>query len=1548
MKKIYYIFFFFLTVEAALAQTQTVTQNVPFSTTGQSMWGTGGGFSLNLNQEIFRINPSVNWNSGNGGITSLGGYDFGMAMAVDFWMDIGSNFKIQGLTLGEVDVNYPINVDLVMPAANSFDKGDTVTINTGYTVDNAWDLTTRYPTGGRTSLDLHFGFGINVNLTLCAFGCTTIPIIPNLQLPVQTMDIFAIETQPTVSVTYPCPLFSPCGGGLPPCLPNICTSTFLPVNVPANGLGIGGEFNLPYVVTTDSYDPSTNCIDASGSHDYMTLSLDIFAFLDNFASRIPPPAGTAISAVLGNLSNSFSLPFGASLDYTIFAAQFNVVNSNTQDFSFCPKVLSYFDFPIPVNYTVTDPAAGNAQKGSGFGTRVNFNLGEDINFKYPCNYEFLNITPTYSIANADNFSNHTYDVISFNFAMQALSFQFTMPDIEIIPRICFPEICVELCWPDPSWSCPWCWDCDDFCTPAFCTPALVFPGFSIGFGPLLDETIPLGALPAINYFNDSWSLGGFTPQTMPSFQLAPRDYTAALVGTPIACKGDSTGTATVTITNGKPPYKYVWDNLVTTTTTATSQTLNGLESGTHYVIVTNANGCVTMDNVILPEPTDYLTIPRISVIDASCNAGSDGKITIAAHGGTGAYTYNWTPNISNSAIAGNLAAGVYNVIVTDANGCDTNTTATIEEPLALTSNVSFKSISCNSGADGSVDLSIAGGTTPYTYNWSNGASTEDLNGVVAGNYIVSVTDGKGCTTNTNAILVQPAAAVSIVLNSITTVLCKGGSNGAIDITASGGTPPYTYQWSNAANVILSSSTATINNVAADTYKVLVKDAKGCSQTATYTITEPAQSLTAENVSTNVSCFGGSNGSVNLTVTGGTTPYNYSWSNGITSQDLTGITQGNYSVTITDSNGCTAKQSMSIAEPNTGLSAMVAVTAVLCNGGTTGIIKLTVGGGTAPYSYAWSNGATTQHLSAVPAGNYSVVITDANGCLQSANAIITEPLAAIAITNIMTPVSCHGGNNGAIDITVTGGTIPYTYQWSNSDSVILSAVQPDLINLTAGAYTLLVTDANGCKKISSVYVTQPMDPIAINLSPTHVNCFAGNNGTVTTIVTGGTLAYTYNWNTGAGTANINTLTAGQYSLIITDANGCTSGATTTITQPASAVIASTSGKNVRCPGGKDGTIDMLASGGTPPYLYNWSNGAATEDLYNIPAGVYTVIVTDTKGCVANSGMTITEPANAVAITVTVDSTSCNKSADGEVAVSITGGTLPYKVQWGESIYLMSNVMNSQMIRGLIAGTYMVRIIDGNGCMVSQTATVYEPQPLKLTNSVTPVSCNGGADGTITISVTGGTLPYTYAWSDSTKAQNKTGLSAGYYDVKVTDANECKITSKKLEVQQPLAISVSMDITQISCKDEHDAVIKADAFGGVGGFTYSWSNGVNESHIEDLSANIYILTTIDANGCIRYDTVTIYPNTQNCIEIANTFTPNGDGKNDTWMIYNIWLYPTAMVKIFNEWGNLLYESTGYTSPWDGTYRGKALPSATYYYIIDLKNGEPVYNGPITIVR
>lgn len=1527
------------------AQTQTITENVPFSTEHQSMWGTGGGFSLNVNQEIFRLNPSVNFDTGNDGIVNVGGYDFGVGMAVDFWMDVGSNFKIEGLTLGEVDVNYPIQVQFDIPAPGTFDKGDTITINTSYNIDPAGNLVTRYPSGGRTSLDLHFGFGLDVELTFCAFGCVTIPIIPNLQLPVQTIDIFALETQPSISATYPCVMF-PCGGGIP-CIPDICTTNITPVSVPDNGLGILGEFDIPYVETVSTNDPATQCITATGNDAYMTIGLDIFNFLSNFASRIPPPAGPAIAAVLGNLSNSFSLPFGASLEYTIFAAQFNVVNTNNQDFSFCPDIASKFNLAVPVNFYVTDPTNPGLVLNSGFGTQINFDLGNQIHLHYPCNYEFMDIGPEYSIKNDINFSNHTYDVISFNFAMQALMFNFSMPDIEIIPEICFPEICFTLCYPNPSWDDPFNWDCDNVCTPAFCTPALVFPGFDIGFGPLLDEVIPLGSLPEITYFDESWSLQGFTPVVGTPFQLIPRDFSASMTATDVPCRGDATASATVTLTNGSSPFTYAWDNLQTQQSPANTATMTGLNAGPHFVLVTNRGGCTALGEITIQEPSSYLDIVQTIVTDVSCFGGSDGQIGVIAQGGTGSYSYSWSPSVSTLDTAINVAAGNYIVTVSDANGCDTSRVIIVDEPYPLNLTYTSQNVSCLGGNDGSINLSIAGGTSPFSIQWNSGQQSEDLFSLSAGTYTVVVTDAKNCSATLSITIAGPTNSVVIALDSIHDVSCKYGFDGSIGITPSGGTGSYHYQWTNNNNIVMASTTQVLQNAPAGSYQIMVTDSLGCMATEQYSINEPADALQHNFTFGEVSCYGGSDGFINQSVSGGTPNYNYVWSNGSSTQNINTLSSGNYSVVITDSKGCTLVDSVFIPQPAADLSAQSQVSPVLCSGGNTGSVIVNTSGGTFPYTYLWQNGNTTNQLSNLVAGTYAITITDARQCVLAFNVIVTEPLP-LQVTPVVTPVLCHGGNNGMIDLSTSGGIGPYTYQWADADSIILSNVSEDLNNVIAGNYFVLTSDSNQCQFSSIINVPQPAAPLQINLTASNINCFGATTGSINGLVSGGTPPYNYQWSNSSNNLNQNNLAAGQYQLTVTDTAQCSTSASVILSEPSSSLLSSVTPTHVRCFNGQDGAAQLSVNGGVPPYTIAWSNGANSTLITGLSSGTYTASITDANGCISNTGTVINEPSQPLSITFDADSVTCFSGADGSIRINVNGGTQPYQIEWGQSILQMNNIMNHQQLTGLSAGSYMTRVTDGNQCIETRVMNIEQPQEFYFFATAKPVRCYNGSDGEVNIVFSGGVPPYRFLWSDSSTFQNATGLNAGFYNVTITDSNRCVFRSNHVEVTQPDSILISLIITPTSCTDARDAGINAEASGGFGEFIYEWSNGESGPVIMNLPAGVISLLSTDQNGCSRRDSIFIPLSEKNCFDFSNTFTPNGDGKNDTWILDHIEDFPNAEVVILNQWGTVIFESIGYAEPWDGTYKGNPLPSATYYYLIDLKNGQPALTGPVTLLR
>lgn len=387
--------------------------------------------------------------------------------------------------------------------------------------------------------------------------------------------------------------------------------------------------------------------------------------------------------------------------------------------------------------------------------------------------------------------------------------------------------------------------------------------------------------------------------------------------------------------------------------------------------------------------------------------------------------------------------------------------------------------------------------------------------------------------------------VNQVLVSTTTqtnVACFGQSTGSATLNASGGTAPYTYQWT-LGGAPIGTNTSSLSSLSAGTYLVTVTDAQSCSTNHSVTINQ-SSAIIASNTTTNVACFGGSDGAINLSVTGGVAPYSYSWTSGPTSEDRTNLTAGTYIVTITDGNSCQVSSSATVTQPNSAVSGAILVSDVLCNGSNTGYLDLAPTGGTPGYTFDWGSGITTEDRSAVPAGTYSVSIVDANGCSTVVNTTVTEP-TAISSNIIATNIDCNGAATGAIDILISGGVGPYSTAWSNGQS------SEDLSGLTAGTYTVTIYDDNACVANTSVTLTENTS-ILIGSTTTDVACNGSATGAIDITVTGGTAPYSFDWGGGITSEDQINLSAGSYTLAVTDVLGCNAILTTVITEPAAIV------------------------------------------------------------------------------------------------------------------------------------------------------------------------------------------------------------------------------------------------------------------------------------------------------------------------------------------------------------------------------------------------------------
>jgi hypothetical protein len=723
----------------------------------------------------------------------------------------------------------------------------------------------------------------------------------------------------------------------------------------------------------------------------------------------------------------------------------------------------------------------------------------------------------------------------------------------------------------------------------------------------------------------------------------------------------------------------------------------------------------------------------------------------------------------------------------------------------------------------------------------SGPTTEDRTGLVAGTYSVQITDVNGCVSTVTASVTQPTTPVSGT-TVVTNVACFGGSNGAINLTPTGGTGPYTFNW-----LPSGPTTEDRTGLVAGTYSVQITDVNGCVGTVTAQVTQPTSPVSGTAVVTNVACFGGTNGSIDLTPGGGTPGYTYNWGSFITTQDRSAVNAGTYTVLITDANGCTTVVTSTVTEPSPLSFTAAAQTNVSCFGGSDGDFTVNPAtGGTGPYTYDWAPGTPsgdgTTAVTGLTAGTWTVTAIDANGCSTYMNFTITQPPALILSTVSQTDVSCFGGNNGTITTSVTGGTPGYSFDWSPGSPS--GDGTGSVSGLIAGTWSVVVNDARGCSLTSTFTITESTQ-ITLSTSQNDVACHGGNDGDATVAATGGTGVFTYAWSTGGTAATETGLIAGNYFVLVTDANGCSTSAGVTISEPG-ALTLSTSQNDVACHGGNDGDATVAATGGTGVFTYAWNTGGTAATETGLLMGNYSVLVTDANGCSTSAAVTISEPA-AIVLSTSQHNVSCNGGNDGDATIIAAGGT-------GGFTYAWSTGGTAATETGLIAGNYSVLVTDANGCSISAAVTIFEPGVLTLSTSQNDVACNGGNDGDATVTATGGTGVFTYAWSTGGTAATETGLLMGNYSVLVTDANGCS-TSAAVTISEPAAIVLSTSQHNVSCNGGNDGDATISAAGGTGVFTYAWSTGGTAATETGLAAGNYFVLITDANGCSTSAAVTI---------------------------------------------------------------------------------------------
>lgn len=881
-----------------------------------------------------------------------------------------------------------------------------------------------------------------------------------------------------------------------------------------------------------------------------------------------------------------------------------------------------------------------------------------------------------------------------------------------------------------------------------------------------------------------------------------------------SCGGGTNGTATAIASGGAGNFTYQWSN------GQTGSTANNLAVGTYTVTATDGAGCTQVARIEVPASGNFALVATPQ--NAACGA-SNGGVAVSVLGGIAPFNFLWNTGATTPSVTG-LAAGTYHVTVTDAAGCSNFAAATVNATGGFTVNMEKTDASCGI-ANGQAKAIASAGRAPFTYLWNNGVRTQTITGLAAGTYTVTVTDADNCTIINNVNILQNRN-LALQVNTIQPV-CNS-ERGSATVTVMGGSSPYTYSWSSGGNQ------ATVNNLTAGTYTIMVTDANGCSGSTNITIINPTP-LTVIGTTTNATC-NASNGTATATASGGTGTLTYRWSNGATTPSVSGLSAGDYTVVVTDANGCTAGTTLQITSSNNSITVNANGQNATC-GLNNGAATLTVSGGIAPYTYLWSNNATTQNLNNLAAGVYSVTITDNAGCTSNASVTVSA-IGSPSVSGRVTNITCNGSTNGAISLTVSNGTTPYRFAWLGDNGFTANTQAID--NLGAGNYNMTITDANNCQTVHQFAVNQPA---AINLTLQTTNTTCGlQNGALVATASGGTGALTYRWSNGTTNPSISNLAAGNHTLTVTDANGCAATANGSVATSL-ALAATIAPTHVTCNGGNNGGISINITQGTAPYRYSWSNGTNNASLTNLTAGSYSVTITDINNCSIVLNTTITEP-TPIAISISPTSTTCGLN-NGRINIGVTGGVSPYRFAW-------TNTATTQNLNNLAAGNYTVTVTDTNGCSATAQTSIGTSLPISIGVNTQNVLCNGASTGSATVSVTNGTPPYRYSWSNGTSADTARNLAAATYGVTLTDANNC-IASKSFTISQPTAISLQTSSTNASCLPIGTATVAAS--GGIGNLTFGWSNGGTTASITNLAAGTYTVTATDQNRCSKTASVIV---------------------------------------------------------------------------------------------
>lgn len=1060
--------------------------------------------------------------------------------------------------------------------------------------------------------------------------------------------------------------------------------------------------------------------------------------------------------------------------------------------------------------------------------------------------------------------------------------------------------------------------------------------------------------------------------------------------TPVAAVNPASATLTCTNTSfvltASGGTSYNWGGGITTATNTITN------PNTYTVTVTGANGCTASASAVI---TQSVTTPPAAISPANaaldCNTPS---VLLTASGGT---TYNWGGGITTTTNTV-TAANTYTVTVTDVNGCTGTASAIITQdftPPAVTVTPANATLTCTTL---SATLTAAGA---LSYDWGGGNTTTTNPVAAANTYTVTATGNNGCTATAAAVVTQnttaPAAAIAPATGTLT---C---STASIALVASGGV---SYDWG--AGLTNATNNVTVPN----TYTVTVTGANGCTATASSTInqdiTPPAATVTPANG--NLTCavtsialnagggvnynWGGgittaansvtlpntytvtatgSNGCtataaatitqdinapnvsiapagtltcavLNTTLTASSTTSNatFNWGGGNTTTTNTVATGGNYTVTVTDpTNGCTASSTANVLQNTTAPNATASVSGILSCVNLSATI--TANSTTANATFDWGGGNTNPTNTVAAPGNYSVTVTDpVNSCTAIATQTVTQNTVAPQLA--IAPPAELNCITFSVAVVASSTVANVTYDWGGGITTATNTVT------TPGSYSVTATDpANGCTASASATVNQNTTiPTAVIAPPAIITC---NSPTITLSASTSAVNPGYNWGAGNINSTLAVSVAGTYNLTITDiANGCSATSSTTVTDVPLMNLSETH-TNISCFGFADGTVDLTVAGGQAPFAYVWSNTSTTEDISNVIAGNYSVVVTDNIGCTMSISVQLTEPAS-MQVSETHNMVTCNGANNGSIDITVSAGTPAYTYLWNDN--------NTNEDRSSLApGTYDVTVTDNNRCTVSASVGITEPAALVIQPIITQPTCaTNGNDGAISITVNGGTTPYNYAWSNGKTDSANAALGPGNFAVTVTDGNTCTLSDN---YQLAYIYDFTVDASPyVSIKLGESTGLAYNLTGNTGNFTAAWSPSETLSCADCQSpvstpvyTTLYNITITNEFGCKASDTVTVRVVPLYEMFVPNVFTPNGDGVNDFFQIFgNLNGIEYLQIQIFNKIGEKVFESSDHNFIWDGTYQGAALHPQIFVWQLKVtwlnEKRDELRKGTLTLIK